>query len=79
MLIRRLRAGAAGLARLVEGENKGGGDSDTITLVTSSVAEAMGVRENGKFRNYISLEVKQSYLRRPVGPKGPGPLILFYT
>ena len=64
---------------LVEGEIRGG-DSDTITLVTSSVAEAMGVRENGKFRNYISLEVKQSYfLKRPVGPKGPGPLILFYT
>ena len=79
MLIRRLKAGADAGPGWWKGKISGGGDSDTITLVTSSVAVAMGVRENGKFRNYISLEVKQSYLRRPVSPKGPGPYILFYT
>ena len=34
-----------------KGKIRGGEDSDTITLVTSSVAEAMGVREKGQFRN----------------------------
>ena len=52
MLIRRLKAGADAGPGWWKGKISGGGDSDTITLVTSSVAVAMGVRENGKL--YLS-------------------------